>query len=374
MDPCVRIRTYRHRISKMKNKLKRRLAWMVGAIFVAWFVYGIASSFLGVTGAPFDWSNALLILTPLTALALLFAFLIGGDDETTGVIKRKLISLYVIAIAVLFWVISPIEDFFILNITGSEVAIDVLTYLLMALVLGGIGIAIFMMWFRPIDEFMRKYQSDIKGIDRAKVSEISKAASWFPVRTALTAAFMSTLGYVVGAATFYLVHSDIPVTLVVNNILIGIAIGPMVFSVIYFFSRSILEGVGSILYVFKDIAVPQRVIGVKGKILFFGIAPGIFFTITSATLFFNLIDGRMSLDLFYSGIAANFAFALLLMVIIGEGLIMSAVSALYEIKHGMELMQSGNWTHRISVRTGDEMEDVAYEFNKMADELEKRCK
>jgi HAMP domain-containing protein len=358
----------------MKNKLKRRLAWMVGAIFVAWFVYGIASSFLGVTGAPFDWSNALLILTPLTALALLFAFLIGGDDETTGVIKRKLISLYVIAIAVLFWVISPIEDFFILNITGSEVAIDVLTYLLMALVLGGIGIAIFMMWFRPIDEFMRKYQSDIKGIDRAKVSEISKAASWFPVRTALTAAFMSTLGYVVGAATFYLVHSDIPVTLVVNNILIGIAIGPMVFSVIYFFSRSILEGVGSILYVFKDIAVPQRVIGVKGKILFFGIAPGIFFTITSATLFFNLIDGRMSLDLFYSGIAANFAFALLLMVIIGEGLIMSAVSALYEIKHGMELMQSGNWTHRISVRTGDEMEDVAYEFNKMADELEKRCK
>jgi methyl-accepting chemotaxis protein len=148
----------------------------------------------------------------------------------------------------------------------------------------------------------------------------------------------------------------------------------MIFSVIYFFSRSILEGVGSILYVFRDIAAPQRVIGVKGKIFFFGIAPGIFFIITAATLFFNLIDGKMSLDLFYSGIAANFAFALLLMVVIGEGLIMSAVSALREIKHGMELIQSGNWTHRISVRTGDEMEDVAYEFNKMADELEKRCK
>lgn len=358
----------------MKNKLKRKLAWIVGLASIVWFAFSAWASFQGVMGAPFGWRDAFFVFAPLTALISLFALLIGGDDETTSVIKRKLISLYMIATALLFWVISPVEDFLILNITGSEVAIDVLTYLLMFVVLGGIGVAIFMRWFRPIGEFMRKYQSDIKSITPAEVSEISKAVSWFPLRTALVAASMSAIGYLIGAATFFLVHSDAPPSLIINNILIGVAIGPTVFSVIYFFSRGILQDVGSVLYVFKDIASPQRVIGVKGKILSFSIPPGVFFTITSTALFFNLMNEGVSANLLYVGIALNFIFTVSFVVIIGGGLVSSIASALHEIKHGMELMQSGNWSHRVSVRTGDEMEDVAYEFNKMADYLEKKCK
>ena len=357
----------------MKNILKRKLAWIVGTVSVAWLIYGIISSSSGVSGAPFGWSKALLILLPLAVFISLFALLVGGDNETTSVIKRKLFSLYIIAIAALFLIISPIEDFFILNITGSEVAIDVLTYLLMAAILGGIGIAIFMKWFKPIGEFMRKYQSDVKSITSAEVSKISRAVSRFPFRTALTAAFISAIGYLIGAATFFLVHSEVPLMLAVNNILIGVAIGPIFFSIIYFFSRSILQEVGGVLYVFKDIASPQRVMGLKSKIFFFALAPGMFFVITSMALSSNLIAGRIGTDLFYAGVATNFAVAISLIMIIGQGLIMSVVSALNEIKHGLELMQSGNWTHRVSVRTGDEMEDVAYEFNKMADYLEKKC-
>jgi HAMP domain-containing protein len=358
----------------MKNKLERKLAWIIGAASVAWFAYGIIFSFSGVIGALFNWRDAFLILLPLAALVSLFAFLMSGDDETTTVIKKKLISLYIITIAALFFVVSPIEDFLILNITGSAVAIDVLTYLVMAVCFGGVVVVLFMRWFKPIGEFMRKYQSDVKDITPAEVSEISRAVSWFPFRTALTSAILSSIGYLAGSATFFLVHTNTPPLLILDNILIGAAMGPIVFSIIYFFSRAILEGVGSVLYVFKDIALPQRVIGLERKVLSFSMFPGIFFTITSITLSFNLISGRISAELLYIGLAINFIFTALLVAIIGRGIVSSVISALHEIKHGMVLIQSGNWTHRVSVRTGDEIEDIAYEFNKMAEHLEKHCK
>ncbi len=70
-----------------------------------------------------------------------------------------------------------------------------------------------------------------------------------------------------------------------------------------------------------------------------------------------------------------------LLVVIGSGLLTLGVlmfigvrtlvlQPLQEIRQGVVALKQGNWNYRLDIRTGDEFEDVAREFNRMAEQLQ----
>ncbi|HEX9188892.1 MAG TPA: hypothetical protein VGB87_17565, partial [Vicinamibacteria bacterium] len=58
------------------------------------------------------------------------------------------------------------------------------------------------------------------------------------------------------------------------------------------------------------------------------------------------------------------------LAVVAHGLGRSLVRTLHDLHHGTELMASVNPAHRHAVRTGDELEALAEEINRLADHLE----
>ncbi|MDD3752766.1 MAG: hypothetical protein PHS16_02425 [Candidatus Colwellbacteria bacterium] len=355
--------------------MKNKLASIFGASFVAYFLYSMYYSYLGVIGeVSFGWIDVPKIFVPLIILICLITYSITRKIETLDIIRKKLICLYLIAVSFLFLFLSPLEEFFVLNITGREVALNTVFYLLEVVIFGAIGILVFMSWFKPVKEFLDSYQSDIKKISKENIKKITSVVESFSIKTAATAGILSLIAYIVGAFSLYLFSSSVSTLVIVNNLLVGLAISPIIFMIIYSVSDHILKDVNNILYVFGDITSPKRRISVGTKVISASFLPGSFFVAMSAALFLNFSAGLSSINFFYMGMAVNFVLTSSWAIIIGKTIIANAKNSLLEIRHGMELLESGNWDHRLNIKSGDEMELVAYEFNKMADELKKRCK
>jgi HAMP domain-containing protein len=179
---------------------------------------------------------------------------------------------------------------------------------------------------------------------------------------------------VLSAISFLIIHPDFSLGLSLNIVLIGLAMGQAIFAIIYFFSRRILADITHILYSFGDITSPNKTLGIKFKIMISAACPGVFFVSTYLALLLSFLANRINFSLFSMGIVLNSILSFVIMYIISSGLVTGLLDALKEIKRGIEIVQSGSLQNRINVKTGDEIESVAYEFNIMTDYLEKRCK
>lgn len=354
--------------------MKNKLIIIPVIAFIGWFVYGFFHSWSGITGAPFDWTDTAIILLPLAALVVIIAAIMRRKPETTGIISIRLASFYISAIAILFWVISPMEDFLLLSISGRDLAVNIFFYLWEAVILGGAAVIVFMNWFKPVGEFLRRYQSDVKSIDKGKIIEISRLVSRFPLLTASVAAVINAGGYVIGALGFVFFRPDIDLSIVINNLMVGVAVGQVLFVVFYFFTRNILEDVSEVLYVFGDVTSPQRVVGITSKILLPGVSSMVFLAATTIAPIIGLVSASPDAVFSYTVILINFVLAIIIMILTGVAVSADLNGSVGEIKHGIELVQSGNWLHRINIKTGDEMEDVAYSFNKAMAAVEKEDK
>ncbi len=357
--------------------MKNKLAFIIGAVTVGYFIYGIVASYLGMTGEiTFGFMNAFLIFIPLIILSIMLAWSINRRRDSLLVIRDRLLSFYFVASVLFFWGLSPIEDIFLLNISsGPDIAANTFFYLWQEVVFGGAAIGLFAFLFKPVSNFLRKYESDIKSIEEREIEEVSDLVSRFPIHTAVLSALVSFIAYVIGTTSFYITHFGTPITVAINNLLVGIAMGQMLFMVVYFFVRYILEDVNSILYIFGDVTSPKKVMSIRIKIFITGFSIGIFFVSIMTALFINMISGALDINMFYIGVAVNLILGTGIMILSGGALASNIIFSLRQVTHGMELIRAKNMSYRVNIKTGDEMEELAHEFNKLANCLDKKkCK
>jgi len=339
---------------------------------VAYFLYAVIfSGRAAIDNVAFSWATVIKLFIPLIILASVSIYTFVGEIAGTQVIKKRLVALYACIIMISFWVFAPIENYFLLNIYGREVAIQTFSYLWETLLFGSLAIVVFMKWFRPINEFLKNYESSVESITVEEAKKVSELSIKFPLRTATIAPIITILGYAIGSLQFYLINPSIHYLVVINNLLIGLAIGPITFLAIYFFTHQALKDVNNILYTFGDVTSPNKILGINNKVRFFGAAYGIFFTSIFIGLLINFsINGINTIE-FYCGLGINFIFTLLLMLLVGNAMSADLIYSLTEIKKGLEIMRGGNWNYQINIKTGDETEGVAYEFNKTIQYLKK---
>ena len=78
-----------------------------------------------------------------------------------------------------------------------------------------------------------------------------------------------------------------------------------------------------------------------------------------------LEEPRAPLTAVLIGLAAMMAY----LALVARGLGASLVRTIEDLRHGAELMVTVNPDHRLEVRTGDELESLAREINRLADPL-----
>ena len=95
--------------------------------------------------------------------------------------------------------------------------------------------------------------------------------------------------------------------------------------------------------------------------------------ITSSLYVFESVP-RSSLTRDARSTAATYAWFLLAFLVCGVGLGLLATGQftrpIFEVRRGAEVISRGNYRHRLKVKTGDEIEELAGQFNRMAASLE----
>ncbi|MHB9019876.1 MAG: hypothetical protein ACYC3G_03335 [Minisyncoccota bacterium] len=352
--------------------MKNKPALIVGVLASIYFVYAVIfSGMAAINESAFSWITVINLFIPLILLVLLFIYFFTKQLGDVKVIKKRLLALYVLVIMISFWIFAPIENYFLLSISGKEIAIQTFSYLWETLLLGSLAVFIFMKLFKPIDNFLINYESNIEKITPEEAKKVSEIATKFPLRTAIIVPFMTILGYIIGSIQFYLVNPSIHYLVIINNLLISLAVGPIIFLAIYFFTHRILKDTNNIFYTFGDITSPNKVLGFTNKILFFGSTYGMFFILIFIGLLINLSYGGIGMIEFYYGLGINFIFTLIIMLFVGNAISRDIIFSLLEIKKGLEIIRGGNYNYQINIKTGDEAENVAYEFNKTMHYLKK---
>ena len=353
--------------------MKNKHAFVIGIAMAAYFAYGMYSAYLGmVEKIYFDLSSEFIIFIPLVALSLLLFWAINRGATKANIITTRLISFFSLASIILFWGISPLEDVFLLNISGKYLAINTFFYLWQEIVFGGITIIFFSFLLRPVTAFLRDYEADPKNIRDNDVLKVSSIIKRFPLQTAAIAAIVSFFGYIIGAVNFYLNHVGAPGTVAVNSLLVGIAVGQMLFAVVYFFSRSILNDANDILSSFSEISPPELITGISSKIFMTVLSCGMFFIPITLGLFINLNTESITIDMFILGVITNFIFGVGIMILIGGMFASEIINSLEQLKRCMGLVRVNDLNCRLNIKTGDEMEEVGYEFNKMVAHLKNK--
>lgn len=348
-------------------KMKNKFSLISGSLLVIYFIYAINFCLTAIFGEIlFTWQTAIKLLAPLVILSSIFLYFFKKEEWAIKMIQKKLFVLYGSVLLVSLWIIGPIENYLLMDVSGKNIAIQIFSYLWETLVFGGLAIIIFNKMFKPIHNFLRNYESKVENITNEEVLKVSDLVARFPLQTASIAPIISILGYIIGSIQFYIVNPSIHTLIIVNNSLISLAIIPIQFLIIYFFTRYILNDVNNVLYTFGDITLPKKVLGINEKIILLSISYSIFFVPLFAGSLLNLTNNLISINKFHAGLWVNLFIAFIIMFLVGKAISKDLIHSLSEIKRGLQIIQECkcNAKYKINIKTGDEVEDLAHEFNK----------
>lgn len=355
----------------MSDRLKNMAQFVLGVIsftywcWAAWFSLTIFS-----TMGSLEWRTFGFIFIPEIAIVLVFFYLMWPGKGSLEV-SNKFLSVFSILIVTIFWIISPIQSFFTLNLTGREISFTAFLYLWEVMILGGLFIFILMHWLGRVKSFLGDYNADIKSITKERVESFSQFLSHFPLHVAYLGFFFSLIGYTLSAVQLVF-WAGAGYSEGIKSIISGLAFSPLFALLLYVLAYGFLRDIYEILYSFGDIAKPNRVLSIRGKVTILAFSFILIVISLLSTLIWNFLDGNITKNIFLLG-AGIITFELIIILYISvKTLVDDITKPLEMLKKGFEILQTGEKRYRINVRTGDEIEELVYGFNKAADALKER--
>jgi len=356
---------------QLNGKIKKVAIGIFLVSFFAFWIWGIWFSYLSfLIEYDFDWVDFIFLFLPLLFSAFFLFYLIWPGEESPS-LRQKFLVVYSSLTAVIIWFVGPIQTFIMLNLNYAQIALVAFSYLLEGLFFGMVVVYFVLKQLDKVDKFLADYHSKIKSISKARVEEVSEIISAYPLKVSVIGFFVVLGGYLIGAAILFW-PGGVSYRDAIKDAMIGLAIAPILFLSVYVITYRYLRGVSEVLYTFGDVLKPRRVLSIGQKMMCLG---GSFFLLTTAMfvpLFWDCLSETISDQKLIGGlIAMSVGFALIIYFSI-KVFVADLQSALIKIEKGLEILQSEEWDYRLNIKTGDELEDIAYDYNKAVEELKKR--
>ncbi len=322
-----------------------------------------------LVGDHYSWNTFAWWLVFLVSLSAVLILLLWPKNPQSE-IKRTLISSFISTTVVIFWIIGPLQSAFALHLTSRQISFAALEYFLEVAVLGGVFIFIALRWFREFDLFLKDYSSNVSTITKDRIRSVSNSISYYPLRISLLGFFISFGGYLLGDAML-VVFAGANRDQAIKDLLVALAMSPIAFLTLYSFGHWVLQKVNGVLASFGDILEPKAILPLKTKIMFLGFSSIILGVVLYAPLVWNFIEGHLPPGIFYLGLAITSLEVILIVYVSSLTFSADLTESLSELKRGLEVLQSDDKNYRINIKTGDEIEEAAYAFNRAAESLSK---
>jgi hypothetical protein len=354
----------------LQEKIQLAATYIFGVSFMLFWIWGIWFSFLSFRiNYPFDWIDFVALFLPLLFSAFVFLYLLWPGKQSS-MMRRKFLTIYGVLTAVIIWLVGPIQTFFVLNLTDSQISLSAFNYLIEGLVFGSAVLYVVLNWLKKVDDFLRDYHLKIKAIGRERVEEVSETISTYPLRVSVLGSSVVFFGYII-AALILLFFGETNYRDVIKDALTGLAIAPILFLLVYVITYKYLQGVNEILYVFGDVVRPRRVLSLGQKMILLGAGLFLLVMMMFLPLFWDCLTGSiLSWKLVAGLIMMSLEFVVIIYFAI-RSFVSDLEGGLAKIEKGLEILQSKDWDYRLNIKTGDELEDIAYDYNRAIEELKK---
>jgi hypothetical protein len=357
-------------INHFKEKIRNVAIGIFGASFFIFWVLGIWFSYLSFRiGYRFTWIDFAALFLPLLFSAFLLFYLLWPGEESSS-IRRKFLATYGLLAAAIIWLVGPIQSFFVLNLDYTQISLSAFSYLIEGLFFGIVVVGLVLRRLKKVDEFLADYHSKIKSISKSRVEEVSEIISTYPLKVSALGFFAVLGGYFLGAAILFWV-GGVSYRDAIKDALTGLAIAPILFLSVYVITYKYLRGVNEILYTFGDVLRPRRVLFIGQKMMLLGGAFLLLMMMMFLPLFWDCLSETISDNKLIGGLAVMSVEFALIIYLSTRAFIADLQSALVKIEKGLEILQSENWDYRLNIKTGDELENIAYDYNKAVEELRK---
>lgn len=339
-----------------------------GLIFFAYWAWSSAFSLEAfINNLPFGWEQFSLLLIPEIILALFFCYFLWPGKDSPDV-SAKFLSVFSILIVVVLWIVGPFQSFFTLDINHQGISFSAFLYSFEALVFGSVFLYVMMRYLRKVREFLADYASNIKTITKERTDKLSEFLSGFPLKIARIGFFFTFGGYFIATPQLIFIAKTTN-EVALKSIFIGLAISPILALLMYIFARHFLSGVFEILYSFGNVARPKLVVSVGNKIMILSFFMLLMVFSLLFPLAWNFHEDNISSQTALFGFGAMLLEILVMYYISARVLTADISRSLDALKKGLEILQTGERRYQINTRTGDEMEEVIDEFNKVAEKV-----
>lgn len=346
---------------------KRNIAKFISGLtfFVYWCWTSLFSLQAFIREDVFNWGHFALLFIPQIILALIFFLLLWPGKDSTD-ISSKFVSVFSILIACVLWVVGPLQSFFTLGLDARGISFSAFLYFFEVVAFGGLFIFILIRQLKHVRVFLKDYSSDIKTITKERVEGFANFLSSFPVKIARIGFLFAFSGYLLATPQLIL-FAGTSYEVAIKTVFIGLAVAPIITLLMYVLARRFLSGVYEILYSFGSVAKPKLVLSIENKIML--IALGVFLMAISFLfpLAWNFFENNISVETFLLGGGIMILELISISYISTKAFVYDLKRSLDVLKKGLTILQSGDKRYRINIRTGDEIEEIIDEFNKVGE-------
>lgn len=352
----------------MGKKIARVLSGVVFFVYWGWASVSALGSFR--RGDPFTWEHFATLLIPEIILALIFFYLLWPGKDSPNV-STKFLSVFSILILAVLWIVGPLQSYFTLNLDNRGISFSAFLYSFEVMLFGGLFTYVVLRYLRRVRIFLKDYSSNIEAITRERAEKFSEFLSGFPLKVARIG-FLFVFGGFLISAPQLIFWGWTTTEVAVKSIFIGLAIAPVMALLMYILARRFLSGVFEILYSFGDVSHPKLVLSIEGKILMLGSCVMLMAISLLFPLIWNFVEENISLQMFLLGCGITLLELLSIFYVSVKAFAYDITNSLDVLKKGLEILQTGEKRYRINMRTGDELEEVIGEFNKIPGTIDKR--
>ena len=348
----------------IKMMVKRIAKIVSGVVFFAYWAWVSMSSFEAFSrGDTFGWEHFAALLIPEIILALIFFYLLWPGKDSPDV-SSKFLSVFSMLIVAILWVIGPLQSFFTLNLDNRGISFSAFLYSFEVMLFGGLFLFIIMRYLGQVRLFLKDYSSNIKSITHERAEKFSTFLSNFPLKVGRLGFIFTFGGYLLSAPQL-IFWGHTASEAAVKSIFIGLAISPVIALLMYILARRFLSGVYEILYSFGEVSHPKLVLSIGGKVMMLGSCIFLMAVSLLLPLVWNFFEENIGLRMFLLGCGLMLLELIFVFFFSVKAFVYDITSSLDILKKGLEIHQTGEKRYRINMRTGDELEDVIDEFNKI---------